>query len=173
MLYESIMPRDGTSVEGLRQPRSGPYGYQDQPQPGQYSNQQYQGQPGQFPNQRYQEQPNRHQEQPNRHQDRNRTQYQRPEQDRSEYTSRAQAVPPPPVLLPQQPRQATSSGPHPAPHVEKVTTVKELTLPKHSAAYNHVTFDESAMLEVIASIEDDVYAAEKRKRGSVSQPITR
>ena len=40
-------------------------------------------------------------------------------------------------------------------------TVEELTLPKNSSSYNYVIFDQSAMLEVIANIEDDVYEAEK------------
>ena len=46
--------------------------------------------------------------------------------------------------------------------------VEELGLPIHSSSYSHVTFDESALLEVMANIKDDVYAAEKRKRGTAS-----
>ena len=44
--------------------------------------------------------------------------------------------------------------------------VEELELPKHSSGYSHVTFDGSALLEVMANIKDsnDVCATEKRKR---------
>ena len=35
-----------------------------------------------------------------------------------------------------------------------------------------MAFEESAMLEVVASIEDDVYAAEKRRRDPASAPRT-
>jgi hypothetical protein len=74
-----------------------------------------------------------------------------------------QAPPPPPPH-----RQSTSDKPNIAPRIEPVDAVEELGLPRHSSGYSHVTFDESAMLEVMANIKDDVYAAEKRKRGTAS-----
>ena len=83
-------------------------------------------------------------------------------------------LPPPQKQPPQAPpplphRQATSDKPGIAPRIAPVDAVEELGLPRHSSGYSHVTFDESAMLEVMANIKDDaVYAAEKRKRGAAS-----
>ena len=75
-----------------------------------------------------------------------------------------QAPPPPPPH-----RQATSDMPGIALRIEPVDAVEGLGLPRHSSGYRHITFDESAMLEVMANIKDDaVYAAEKRKRGTAS-----
>ena len=41
--------------------------------------------------------------------------------------------------------------------------VEELALPTHSSGYNHVTFEEHTMLEMILNVEGDVYAAENQK----------
>ena len=62
----------------------------------------------------------------------------------------------------------TSNKPNTTPRIDPVDAVEELELPKHSSGYSHVTFDESAMLEVMANIKDDVYATVKRKRGTAS-----
>ena len=73
---------------------------------------------------------------------------------------------PPPPLPPH--RQAASIKPGIAPGIESVDAVEDLQLPSHSSGYSHVTFDESAMLEVMENIKDDMHAAEKRKGGTAS-----
>ena len=54
--------------------------------------------------------------------------------------------------------------PNIAPRIEPVAAVDALGLPRHSSDYSRVTFDKSAILQVMANISDEVYAAEKRKR---------
>ena len=75
---------------------------------------------------------------------------------------------PPMTTLPKP--AAVAAGPRPC--AEAATSVEKLALPRHSLGYNHVSFEESAMLELVANIGDDVYAADKWKRGSASAPGT-
>ena len=82
------------------------------------------------------------------------------------HTGQPLREPPPPP--PQPHRKSTSDKPNTTPRIEPVDAVEGLGLLRHSSGYSHVTFDESAMLEVMANIKDDVYAAEKRKRGTAS-----
>ena len=111
------------------------------------------------------------------------------EQDRPGYPSSGQAPLPPAPPKPPRPAVSGATGPRPTPRmrvayswinkidnththstprVKAVTSVEELALPRCPPGYNRVALDESTMLEVVANIEDDVFAAEKRERRSAS-----
>ena len=175
-LYEDIMfSRDRTASGGKRQYQAGGQQYGNhgtraelRPDPGRGD------QTGRYPYQRFQDPPRAAdrvlQEQTNR---RYGQAEQQPEQNNRGYASQGQPPqqqPPPShrqAMPDQQPRQ-TPPGQQPTGRIEAVATVEGLELPKHSSGYSNVTFDESAMLEVMAGIEDGVHAAEKRKRGGMT-----
>ena len=78
--------------------------------------------------------------------------YDQPEQDRPGPANKAQAPPvlPPPPPPPQRPRpaapEARTACAHLEPRIMTVSVIEELRLPGHSSSYDHVTYDESAML---------------------------